>query len=79
VVKVIGSHRHFLLGNMKGVGSVPPALNKALCQGSIRRLLRKKTNDRLKAHLLDIAPGFGNKKVEPLHYLIGASPTSKKG
>ena len=39
VVKVIWSHHHFPLNNMKGVGSILPPLNKALHQGSARRLL----------------------------------------
>ena len=79
VVKVIGSHRHLPLGNMKGVGNVPPPLNEALRQGGTRRLFRKKTDDRLKAHLSDIAPSFEGKQVEPLHHLIDASPTSIRG
>ena len=37
-IKVVGSHRHFPLNNMKGVGSIPPPLNEALCQGCTRRL-----------------------------------------
>jgi len=76
---VIGSHRHLLLGNMNGVGSVPPPFNEALRQGSTCKLLWKKTDDRLEAYLLDIASGFGDKKVEPLHHLIGASPTCIRG
>ena len=64
---------------MKGVGSIPPPLNEALHQGSTRRLLRKKTNDRLKACLPDIAPSFRDKKVVPLHHFISASPTNIRG
>ena len=60
-IKVIGSHRHLPLSNMKGVGGVPPPLNKVLHQGSICRRFRKKTDDRLKAHLLDITLSFGDK------------------
>ena len=74
MVKVIGSHRHLSLGNIKGVGSVLPPLNEALRQGSTRKHLQKRTDDRLEAVLLDIAPGFEDKKVVPLHHLIGASP-----
>ena len=37
-VEVIGSYRHLPLGDMKGVGSVPPPLNEALHQGGTRRL-----------------------------------------
>ena len=79
MVKVIGSHHHLSLSNIKGVGSVLPPLNEALRQGSTRKLLQKRTDDRLEAVLLDIAPGFKDKKVEPFHYLIGASPTSIRG
>ena len=61
MVKVIRSHRHLLLGDMKGMGSVPPPLNEALCQGSTRSLFRKKNDDKLKAHLIDITPGFVDK------------------
>ena len=32
-----------------------------------------KVKDRLEACFLDLSPGFGNKEVVPLHYLIGAS------
>ena len=78
-VKVIRSHRHLSLGNMKGVGSAPPPLNEALHQGSTHRLLWKKTANRLEACLLHIASGFRDKKFEPLHHLIGASPTSIRG
>ena len=39
VVKVVGSHRHLPLSNMKGVGSIPPHLNEALHQGSTCKLL----------------------------------------
>ena len=46
---------------MKGVGGVPPPLNKALGQGSTCKHFRKKTDDRLKAHLPDITPSFGDK------------------
>ena len=61
---------------MTDVGSIPPPLNGALHQGSTRRLLRKKSNDRLEARLPNIGPGFRNEKVVPLHHLIGASLTS---
>ena len=37
-IKVVGSHRHLPLNNMKGVGSIPPPLNEALRQGGTRRL-----------------------------------------
>ena len=79
VVKVVWSHRHLSLSNMKGVASIPPPLNMALHQGSARRLLQKKTNDRLKARLWDIAPSFRDKKIIPLHHLISASPTNIRG
>ena len=46
---------------MKGVGSVPPPFNEALRKGGTYRLFQKKTNDRLKARLSDITPGFGGK------------------
>ena len=75
-VEVVGSHRQLPLSNMKGVGSIPPPLNEALHQGSTRGLLRKKSNDRLKALLPNIGLGFKNEKVVPLHHLIGASLTS---
>ena len=55
---------------MKGVGSVPPPLNKALHQGGIRRILRKKTDDRLQAHLPDVAPGFEGKQVDSTTLLV---------
>ena len=58
VIKVIGSHRHLPLNNMKSVGNVPPPLNKALHQGGTHRLLWKKTDNRLKTRLPDIAPSF---------------------
>ena len=74
--EVIGSHRHLLLRDMKGVGSVPPPLKKALHQGSTHGLFLKKVNDGLIAHLPDIASCFGGEQFELLHYLIGASPTS---
>ena len=75
-VKVIGSHRQLPLGNVKGVGSIPPPLNEALQQGSTRGLLWKETNDGLKAIVPDVAPSFRGKLVEPFHHLIGASLTS---
>ena len=56
-----------------------PPLNEALHQGSTHRLLQKEIDDRLKAYLPDISPGFRDKKVEPLHHLIGASPASIRG
>ena len=77
--KVVGSNRHLSLSDIKGVGSVPPPLNEALHQSSTHKLLRKKTNDRLEACLQDIAPGFEDKKVVPLHHLIGASPNRMQG
>jgi len=46
---------------MKGVGIVPPPLNEVLHQGSTHRLFKKKTDDRLKALLLDITLGFEDK------------------
>ena len=64
---------------MKGVGSVPPPFNEALYQGGTRGLFWKKVDDKLKARLLDIAFSFGGEQVEPLHYLIGASPTNRRG
>ena len=79
MVKVIGSHSHLPLSDVKGVGSVPPPLDKALHQGSTRRLLQKETDDRLKTRLSNIASSFGGEKVEPLHYLIGAFLTSIRG
>ena len=79
VVEVVRSHRHLLLSNLKGVGSIPPPLNEALHQGSTQRLLREKTNDRLEARLLDVGPGFKDKKVVPFHHLVGASSTSIRG
>ena len=59
---------------MKGVGSISPPLNEALHQDSTHRLLQKKTDDRLKACLLNIALGFEDKNVELFHHLISASP-----
>ena len=76
MVKVVGSHRHLSLSNMKGVGNIPPPLNEALHQGSTRILLRKKTNNGLKASLLDIALGFGDKKIVLVHHFISASLTN---
>ena len=64
---------------MKGVRSIPPPLNEALYQGGAHILLRKKTDDGLKASLSDIALGFGDKKIVLVHHLIGASPASIRG
>ena len=64
---------------MNGVGSVPPPLDEELHQGSTHKLLQKEIDDRLKTSLPNIASGFGGEQVEPLHYLIGASPTSIRG
>ena len=79
VVEVIGSHRHLPLGDMKGVGSVPPPFNKALHQGGTCGLFWKKADDGLKACLLNIASSFGGEQVESLHHLIGASLASIRG
>ena len=78
-VEVIRSHCHLLLSNVIGVGSIPPPLNEALHQGITRRHLWKKTNDRLEDCLLDVGPVFRDKKVAPLHYLVGAPLTSIRG
>ena len=78
-VEVVGSHRHLPLSDIKGVGSIPPPLNEALHQGSTRKLLRKKTNDKLEAWLPDVGPSFGDKKVMPLHHDVSAPPTSIRG
>ena len=43
------------------------------------RHLRKKSYDRLKAHLLNIASSFKDKKVVPLHHLVSASSTNIRG
>ena len=43
------------------------------------RHLRKKSYDRLKAHLLNIASSFEDKKVVPLHHLVSASSTNIRG
>ena len=75
-IKVVGSHCHLPLSNMKGVSSIPPPLNEALHQGSAHSLFRNKSNDRLEARLSNIGPSFRGKKVVPLHHLIGASPTN---
>ena len=79
MAEVIGSHRNLPISDMKVVGSVPPPLNEALHQGGISELFWKKANDGLKAHLPNIASSFGGKQIEPLHHLIGASPTSIRG
>ena len=57
---------------MKGVGSVPPPFNEALRKGGTYRLFQKKTNDRLKARLSDITPGFGGKllRLVPLNPIV---------
>ena len=77
--KVVRSHYHLSLNNMKGVGSILSPLNEALQQGSTHKLLWKKTNDRLEACLSDIALDFGDMKIVPLHHFISASPTSIRG
>ena len=64
---------------MKGVGSIPPPFNEALHQGKTRKLLQKKTNDRLEARLLDVGLVFRDKKVVPFHHLVGAPSTSIRG
>ena len=79
VVKVVQSHCHLSLNNMKGVGSILSPFNEALQQGSTHKLLWKKTNDRLEACLSDIALDFGDMKIVPLHHFISASPTSIRG
>ena len=65
--------------DMKGVGSIPLPFNEALHQRSASKLLQKKTNDRLEAHLPDVGPGFRDKEVVPLHHLVGAPLTSIRG
>ena len=79
MVEVVGSHRHLLLNNMKGVGGVTLLLNEALYQGSARKSFRKEANDGLEAHLLDVGPGIRGEKVVPFHHLISTSPTNIKG
>ena len=79
MVEVVGSHRHLLLSDMKGVSSIPPPLNEAQHQGSPCRLLQKKANDRLKARLLNVGPSFEDKNVVPLHQLVSAPPTNIRG
>ena len=78
-VKVIRNHRHLPLSNMKGVGSIPPPFNGALHQGSTRKLLQEKTNYMLKAYFPNIAPGFIDKKILPLHHFISDSLASIRG
>ena len=64
---------------MKGVGGVPPLLNKALHQGGARKSFQNEANDGLEARLPDVGRGIGGEKVVPFHHLISTSPTNIRG
>ena len=63
---------------MKGVGAIPPPHNETLHQVGTRGLLWKETNDRLKAHLLDIASVFGASRLNHSTILL-VLPLPAKG
>ena len=75
----MGSHCHLLIGDVKGVRSVPPPLDQCLYQDYIGRTLRNQVNDRLKTSVTYQGLRVVRQGPVPRRDATGATSTYERG